>query len=110
MFVGLIAVAALFEVGGTSLVWVGLRNQRSLVAAGLGIVALGVYGVIETLQPETNFGRLFAAYGGVFATGSLLWGIAVEGSAPTGGTSPASRSSSPASRSSCSPPASECSP
>lgn len=78
----LFAVAALFEVGGAYLVWLGLKEEKGLLAAGLGVIALGVYAVVQTLQPETNFGRLFAAYGGVFVTGSLLWGVTVEGFRP----------------------------
>lgn len=80
--IALFVVAALFEVGGAYLIWQGVKEEKGLLAAGLGILALGVYGVVQTFQPETNFGRLFAAYGGVFVTGSLLWGIVVEGFRP----------------------------
>ena len=40
-----------------------------------------LYGVIPTLQPA-NFGRVYAAYGGVFIALSLLWGWAVDGIMP----------------------------
>ena len=36
-----------------------------------------VYGVIATLQPA-NFGRTYAAYGGVFVIMALLWGWMVD--------------------------------
>src|SRR3712207_8915681 len=33
-------------------------------------------------SPDANFGRILAAYGGVFVAGSLLWGMAVDGFRP----------------------------
>ena len=33
-------------------------------------------------QPESHFGRVLAAYGGVFVAGSLAWGIAFDGFRP----------------------------
>ncbi len=80
--VALFAVAALFEIGGAWLVWQGVREQRGMLWAGLGVVALGVYGFVATLQPDANFGRILAAYGGVFVAGSLLWAMAVDGFRP----------------------------
>jgi hypothetical protein len=40
----------------------------------LGSVVLIISGVIPTLQPEANSGRVYAAYGGIFVVLSLLWG------------------------------------
>ena len=37
---------------------------------------------MPTLQPEGSFGRVYAAYGGVFIVLSLLWGWRVDGIAP----------------------------
>jgi small multidrug resistance family-3 protein len=45
-------------------------------------VALGVYGFVATLQPDAHFGRILAAYGGVFVVGSLLWGVVLDGFRP----------------------------
>lgn len=78
----LFALAALFEIGGAWLVWQGVREQRGLVWIGAGVVALGLYGFAATLQPDPNFGRILAAYGGVFVAGSLLWGMAADGFRP----------------------------
>ena len=47
-----------------------------------GVLALGLYGVVATLQPDANFGRILAAYGGVFVAGSLLWAMALDGFRP----------------------------
>ena len=69
--------AGLCEIGGGYLVWLWLRENKSPWYAVLGAVALVLYGVIPTLQP-TNFGRVYAAYGGVFIVMSLLWGWRID--------------------------------
>jgi small multidrug resistance family-3 protein len=78
----LFLLAALAEIGGAWLVWEGVRERRGLVWIGAGVVALGLYGFVATLQPEANFGRILAAYGGVFVAGSLAWGMLVDGFTP----------------------------
>jgi small multidrug resistance family-3 protein len=80
--VALFALAAIFEIGGAWLVWQVVREHRSWIWAGLGVMALGTYGFVATLQPEAHFGRILAAYGGVFVAGSLLWGMALDGFRP----------------------------
>ena len=78
----LFVVAALAEIGGAWLIWQGVREQRGLAWAGAGVVALGMYGFVATLQPDAHFGRILAAYGGVFVAGSLAWGMALDGFRP----------------------------
>jgi small multidrug resistance family-3 protein len=80
--IALFAAAALAEIGGAYLVWIGLREDRGLLYAVVGVVALGVYGVVATYQPDANFGRVLAAYGGVFIVGSLIWGVIFDGFRP----------------------------
>jgi small multidrug resistance family-3 protein len=80
--IALFVVAALFEIGGAWLVWQGLREHRGLLWVGGGVVALGLYGLVATLQPDAEFGRILAAYGGVFVAGSLAWGMVVDGFRP----------------------------
>ncbi|MEV4709358.1 YnfA family protein [Actinoplanes sp. NPDC049316] len=80
--VALFLLAALAEIGGAWLVWQGVREHRGLLFAGLGVAALGAYGFVATLQPDPNFGRILAAYGGVFVAGSLGWGMLVDGFRP----------------------------
>ncbi|GAA2546594.1 YnfA family protein [Winogradskya consettensis] len=80
--VALFLLAALAEIGGAWLVWQGVREHRGLVFAGAGVVALGAYGFVATLQSDANFGRILAAYGGVFVAGSLAWGMLVDGFRP----------------------------
>ena len=78
----LFALAALAEIGGAWLVWQGVREHRGLLWIGTGVLALGAYGFVATLQPEAHFGRILAAYGGVFVAGSLAWGMVVDGFRP----------------------------
>ena len=67
----LFLLAALAEIGGAWLIWQGVREHRGLLWIGAGVVALGVYGFVATLQPDANFGRILAAYGGIFVAGSI---------------------------------------
>jgi len=78
----LFVLAAVAEIGGAWLVWQGVREQRGLLWVGAGVVALGLYGFVATLQPDPHFGRILAAYGGVFVAGSLAWGVVVDGFRP----------------------------
>jgi small multidrug resistance family-3 protein len=78
----LFLVAALAEIGGAWLVWQGVRENKGLLWIGAGVIALGLYGFVATLQPDANFGRILAAYGGVFVAGSLAWGMVVDGFRP----------------------------
>jgi small multidrug resistance family-3 protein len=78
----LFVVAALAEIGGAWLVWQGWREQRGALWIGAGILALGAYGFVATFQPDPHFGRILAAYGGVFVAGSLIWGMLVDGFRP----------------------------
>lgn len=80
--IALFAVAAVAEIGGAWLIWQGVRESRGVMWMGLGVVALGLYGFVATLQPDANFGRILAAYGGVFVAGSLAWGMLLDGFRP----------------------------
>ena len=59
-----------------------MREHRSWIWIGAGVIALGLYGFVATLQPNMHFGRILAAYGGVFVAGSLAWGMALDGYRP----------------------------
>lgn len=76
--IALFALAAVAEIGGAWLIWQGVREHRGVAWIGAGVVALGLYGFVATLQPDAHFGRILAAYGGVFVAGSLAWGVVVD--------------------------------
>ena len=78
----LFVLAATAEIGGAWLVWQAVKENRGWLFAVLGVMALGAYGFIAALQPDANFGRVLAAYGGIFIAGSLAWGMAVDGFRP----------------------------
>ena len=78
----LFALAAVAEIGGAWLIWQGVREHRGPIWMGAGILALGCYGFVAIFQPDPNFGRILAAYGGVFVAGSLVWGIVADGYRP----------------------------
>ena len=40
-----------------------------------------MYGIIPTMQPA-HFGRVYAAYGGIFVVSSILWGAYVDKRTP----------------------------
>lgn len=80
--VALFAVAATAEIGGAWLIWQGVREGRGLVLVVLGGLALVAYGFVATFQADAHFGRVLAAYGGVFVAGSLLWGVIADGFRP----------------------------
>ena len=78
----LFIAAAIAEIGGAYLMWQAIKEGRGLLWALAGAAALAGYGAVAALQPDANFGRVLAAYGGVFIIGSLLWGVASDGFRP----------------------------
>ncbi|HEY1014048.1 MAG TPA: YnfA family protein [Herpetosiphonaceae bacterium] len=79
----LFGLAGLAEIGGGYLMWLWLREGRPLWVGALGGIVLVAYGILPTLQPAPlDFGKVYAAYGGVFIVLSLLWGWAVDGVRP----------------------------
>lgn len=78
----LFVLAGLAEIGGGYLVWRWLREGASWPVGVAGAVILVGYGIIPTLQRHASFGRVYAAYGGVFVIMSLLWGWGIDGKQP----------------------------
>ena len=78
----LLVVAGLCEIRGGYLVWGWMREHKPLTWALFGAAILAAYGVVAALQPISEFGRVYAAYGGIFIALSLKWGIIVDGFRP----------------------------
>jgi small multidrug resistance family-3 protein len=78
----LFVAAAVAEIGGAWMVWQGVREHRGLAWVGAGIAALAAYGFVATFQDDPHFGRILAAYGGIFVAGSLAWGVVLDGFRP----------------------------
>jgi small multidrug resistance family-3 protein len=79
---GLFVLAGLCEIGGGYLVWGWVREHRPVAWALIGALVLAAYGVVAALQPISEFGRVYAAYGGVFIGLALAWGVLVDGFRP----------------------------
>ncbi len=77
----LFLAAGFFEIGGGYLVWLWLRNGKGFLLGMAGGLILFLYGVVPTFQPA-QFGRVYAAYGGVFVVLSLLWGWLLDNQRP----------------------------
>jgi small multidrug resistance family-3 protein len=83
MVVGfLFVLAGLCEIGGGYLVWGWLRESKPPYWALAGAVILASYGVVAALQPIPAFGRVYAAYGGIFIVLALAWSILIDGFRP----------------------------
>ena len=75
-------VAVVGELGGAYAVWRWRRLGATVWLVPLGLAALFTYAFVQTYQPETSFGRLYAAYAGVFLLGAMAWGWWVDDIAP----------------------------
>lgn len=75
-------LAGLAEIGGGYLVWLWLREGRPYWYGIIGAIILVLYGILPTLQKFPDFGRVYAAYGGVFIILSVLWGWGVDKKMP----------------------------
>ena len=80
--IALFVAAAIAEIGGAYLVWVAIRDDKGILVGLLGALSLAIYGVVAAFQPENEFGRVLAAYGGVFIVGSMAWGVAFDSFRP----------------------------
>ncbi|MCA0970922.1 YnfA family protein [Halobacillus litoralis] len=78
----LFLMAGLAEIGGGYLIWLWLREGKPFLYGLSGGFALALYGVIATFQTFPSFGRVYAAYGGVFIILSVLWGWGVDRKTP----------------------------
>jgi small multidrug resistance family-3 protein len=73
----LFVVAGLAEIGGGYLMWQWWRGDRGWGLGVAGAIVLVLYGIIPTYQPA-HFGRVYAAYGGVFVIMSVVWGWMID--------------------------------
>ncbi len=74
----LFLLAGLAEIGGGYLIWLWLREGFHMSYGLIGGIILVIYGIIPTFQDFPTFGRVYAAYGGVFVVLSILWGWIVD--------------------------------
>ena len=77
----LFVLAGLCEIGGGYIIWLWLRENKPWWFGAIGAIILIIYGVVATWQ-SANFGRVYAAYGGIFIIMAILWGWKVDGFIP----------------------------
>jgi small multidrug resistance family-3 protein len=77
----LFILAGLSEIGGGYLIWQWLKNDKPIWWGIIGGIVLVFYGVVATWQ-TADFGRVYAAYGGIFIVTALIWAWKVDGFEP----------------------------
>ena len=85
MVFSLFMLAGAAEIGGGWMVWQACREGKPWWWALAGSAILVAYGFVPTLQPIDDFGRLYAAYGGIFIGLSFAWGKVFDGVTPDTG-------------------------
>ncbi|CAM3522992.1 YnfA family protein [Marinicrinis lubricantis] len=78
----LFVAAGLAEIGGGYMIWLWLRESKSVWYGIWGSLILIAYGIIPTFQAFPQFGRVYAAYGGVFIILAVLWGWLIDKKTP----------------------------
>nr|WP_295711278.1 YnfA family protein [Mucilaginibacter sp.] len=75
--IAIFVLAGLSEIGGGYLVWLWLKEDKPWWYGIIGGIILALYGVIATWQ-SAGFGRVYAAYGGIFILMALIWAWRVD--------------------------------
>ena len=76
-------LAAAAEIAGCFAFWAWLRLGRSAWWAAPGVLSLAAFAWLLTRADAEFAGRAYAAYGGVYVAGSLLWLWLAEGTPPS---------------------------
>ena len=63
------------------MIWQWLKQDKPYWYGIAGGIILALYGVVATWQTE-SFGRVYAAYGGVFIIMAMFWAWWVDGFRP----------------------------
>lgn len=78
----LFIIAAIGEISGCYAFWLWLRLGKSIFLIIPGIFALVIFAFTLTKIDTSNAARVYAAYGGIYITSSLIWLWLVEGVKP----------------------------
>ncbi len=84
--IGIFILAAACEVNGGYLVWLWIKDSKDILFGIIRFLLLALYGVIATFQDQ-SFGRVYAAYGGIFIIFSLFWAVIIDHFKPDNGIS-----------------------
>ena len=72
MRIGLFTLAALLELGGCYLMWLGQKQHSLLLVLGGAVVLVG-FGLVLAQASGSLPSRAYATYGGIYIFASLLW-------------------------------------
>ena len=75
-------LASFFEIAGCFAFWSVVRLGKPSVWLAAGVVSLMLFAWVLTCVDTVAAGRAYAAYGGVYIIGSLLWLWLVENRPP----------------------------
>jgi small multidrug resistance family-3 protein len=75
---------AVVEAGGCWAAWHGWRGNRAMLWLSAGLLALAAFILLASLRTDGNFGRVLAAYGGVFIAATVLWRLVRGDERPAG--------------------------
>lgn len=78
----LYSLTALAEIVGCYLWWLWLRQDKSAWCGVAGVVALAIFAWLLTFH-EAAWGRVYAAYGGVYIGLAIAWLWVVDGIRPS---------------------------
>lgn len=81
MRLGLFALAALLELSGCYLMWLGQKQSSVLMGLG-GAIVLAGFGVVLAQVGDNLPGRSYAVYGGIYIAAALLWMIIIDKHSP----------------------------
>ena len=74
-------LAGLCEIGGGYLVWLWLKEEKSIWYGIVGAIILALYGYVMTLQ-TASFGKSYVVYGGIFIVMALIWAWKIDNFKP----------------------------
>lgn len=77
MSLGLFVLAGVCEIGGGYCIFRWWKDDLSFGHFFAGSLLLIAYGFVAANQPA-HFGRVYAAYGGIFVVMSVLWGWKID--------------------------------
>jgi small multidrug resistance family-3 protein len=74
---GLFALAAILELTGCYLMWLGQKQSSLLLWLG-GMIVLAGFGVALAQVSDNLPSRAYAAYGGIYIAAAFLWMIFID--------------------------------